>query len=119
MKILADKSVDFPGVAALRLLGYNIVYIAESDSGISDDLVLEKANKDARILLTADKDFGELVYRLGKIHSGVILYRLKGWNIEQKVGFISKVFVDHFQEFSDKFSVITKNHISIRNYQGI
>ncbi len=119
MKILADESVDFPLVIALLSLGYDIVYISESYPGISDELVLIKANSDNRILLTADKDFGELVYRLRKIHSGVILYRLNGWNIEQKTSLIVKVFSDHFHEFSGKFSVITKIHIRIRSFQGI
>ena len=75
MKILADKSVDFHVVIALWSIGYDITFIAESDSAISDDIVLKKANSENRILLIADNDFGELVYRFSKIHSGVILYR--------------------------------------------
>lgn len=48
------------------------------DPGISDDIVLELANSEGVLLLTADKDFGELVFRLRRVSSGVVLVRLAG-----------------------------------------
>lgn len=44
MKLLADESVDAPVVKILREAGFDIVYIFESDQGISDDRVLERSN---------------------------------------------------------------------------
>jgi predicted nuclease of predicted toxin-antitoxin system len=63
MNLLADEGVDRQIVERLRQEGYSVLYIAEMDPGISDDLVLDKANQVEALLLTADKDFGELVFR--------------------------------------------------------
>jgi predicted nuclease of predicted toxin-antitoxin system len=63
MNLLADESIDRPIVVRLRQEGHIVRYIAELEPGISDDKVLEIANNEAAPLLTADKDFGELVYR--------------------------------------------------------
>ena len=51
------------------------MYVLEYDKGITDSEVLEKSNQEGRILITKDKDFGELIYRLQKRVSGIILLR--------------------------------------------
>ena len=72
MNFLADESVDKPVVEALRKKGYLVGYGVEMEPGISDDVVLDLANKGKALLLTADKDFGELVFRLKRLSSGVV-----------------------------------------------
>lgn len=64
MNFLADENVDRQIVERLRYVGFNVRYIAETAAGISDDEVLDLANSEESLLLTADKDFGELVFRL-------------------------------------------------------
>ena len=61
MNILADESVDQPIVNRLREDGHTVLYVAEMDPGISDEVVLQEANNREFLLLTADIDFGELV----------------------------------------------------------
>jgi predicted nuclease of predicted toxin-antitoxin system len=73
LKIVADESVDRQIVERLRLDGYEVVYIAELDPGIDDETVLDHSRRAKAILLTADKDFGELVFRQHLVHSGVLL----------------------------------------------
>lgn len=63
MNFLADEGVDFPIVQRLRNDEHQLLYVAETDPGISDENVLAAANEKNAMLLTADKDFGELVYR--------------------------------------------------------
>ncbi len=63
MNLLADESIDRQIVDRIRQDGYDIKYIAEMEPGISDDNVLDISNQEERILLTADKDFRELIYR--------------------------------------------------------
>lgn len=84
MNLLADESVDRPIVDRLRQDGHSVRYIAESDPGIHDDAVLDQANRSGDVLITADKDFSELVFRMGRIHTGVILIRLAGLSAEMK-----------------------------------
>lgn len=64
MNFVADESVDGPIVDLLRSKGHPIVYIAEMKQGVDDQTVFDLANNDRAVLLTEDKDFGEIVYRL-------------------------------------------------------
>ena len=78
MTFVADEGVDGAVVAELRSEGYDVLYVADMSPGISDDEVLNRANGKQALLVTEDKDFGELVFRLGRIHKGVVLLRLNG-----------------------------------------
>ena len=75
MNLFADESVDGPVVERLRQDRHDVVYVAELAPSITDDAVLREANGRGAVLVTADKDFGELVFRQGAIHSGVVLHR--------------------------------------------
>jgi len=78
VNLFADESVDRPVVERLRQDSHDVVYVAELTPSITDDEVLRDANSRSAVLVTADKDFGELVFRQGAIHSGVVLLRLAG-----------------------------------------
>ena len=82
--LVADESVDGPIVASLRAEGYEILFIAEAGPGASDDAVLAIANEHGAVLLTEDKDFGEMVFRQGKVTAGVILVRVDGLSERRK-----------------------------------
>ena len=114
MKILADESVDFPIVKALRQLKYDITYIIELNPGIKDIEVLTIANSESRILLTADKDFGELVYRTSQENKGVVLFRLTGFSNDEKIKIVINAFESYGKEFPDCFVVISNNQLRIR-----
>jgi hypothetical protein len=62
MRFLADESRDFAVVRALRAAGHDVVAVAELSPQAEDDTVMEQALSQARLLLTEDKDFGQLVY---------------------------------------------------------
>ena len=74
MKILADESVDKQIVGRLRAHGHDVLFVAELDPGIDDEVVLGLSRKAEAILVTADRDFGELHL----LHTGVLLIRLAG-----------------------------------------
>ena len=61
MNFLADEGVGFPVVQRLRSDRHEVLYVAEMAPGVSDERVLPTANDGNALLLTADKDFGELV----------------------------------------------------------
>lgn len=75
MRLLADESVDFGIVRALRQADYDVVAVVETGPGISDREVAARAYEDSRVLLTEDKDFGQLVYATGTLAHGVIFIR--------------------------------------------
>lgn len=114
MKLLADESVDSQIVDGLRLDGHDVTYVAEIEPSLSDDLVLDRANAAGSLLLTADKDFGELVFRQGLVHSGVVLLRMAGLSPERKTTFVSAALRDHGEEMKQAFSVVSAGFVRIR-----
>ena len=114
MNLLADESVDRPIVDRLRQQGHDVVYVAELSPSMSDDQVLQYANERDAVLVTADKDFGELVFRLGKAHRGVVLLRLAGLPAAVKAEAIARVFTDHGAKLIGAFSVVSKGAVRIR-----
>jgi predicted nuclease of predicted toxin-antitoxin system len=114
MMLLADESVDRPIVERLRQDGHDSLYVAELSPSITDDQVLQEANDRNALLLTEDKDFGELVYRLGRVHAGVVLIRLAGLPPSSKAETVAKVFADHASELMGAFSVISPGAVRIR-----
>ncbi len=115
MKFLADENIDRQIVDALRGEGYDVIYIPETSPGIDDDKVLKLANDNTAILITSDKDFGELVFRRKLVNSGVILIRLHGCSIKEKQILIRDFIINHSSKIENSFSVITKENIRIRN----
>ena len=84
MTFVADESVDFPIIKLLRDNNYKVRSILEEFPAVPDEVVLGKASEGHQILLTLDKDFGELVFRLKLLHSGVVLIRLGGYQSKAK-----------------------------------
>ena len=117
MNLLADESVDKPIVNRLRQDGRNVLSIAELDPSINDEMVLCRANQNGALLITADKDFGELVFRLGQIHAGVVLVRLAGLSPQAKAKIVSAVLVSRGNELMNAFSVISSGRVRIRRRQ--
>jgi predicted nuclease of predicted toxin-antitoxin system len=114
MNLVADESVDKPIVDQLRHDKHAVVYIAETEPGISDDDVIAATNRHAAVLLTADKDFGELVVRLKRVIKGVILIRLAGLSAMVKAKIVSVAIQNHEKELENAFTVIDQSTIRIR-----
>jgi predicted nuclease of predicted toxin-antitoxin system len=75
MNFLADESCAIPVIRALRDADHEVVAIAEVAKGAGDEQVLKHALDEKRVLITEDRDFGQLVYAHGNPTAGVILVR--------------------------------------------
>jgi predicted nuclease of predicted toxin-antitoxin system len=117
MNILADESVDQPVVQRLRQDRHAVLYVAEMEPGVSDDAVLDRAKQDNALLLTADKDFGELVFRQRRLTSGVILIRLAGLSPLSKAQIVAEAILKHSAELPQAFTVIAPGAIRIRRHE--
>jgi predicted nuclease of predicted toxin-antitoxin system len=76
LRFLADECCDAGLVTSLRNEGHDVLYVPELRPGGPDEVVLRQAYQEGRVLLTEDKDFGELVYRLKKPAAGIVLIRI-------------------------------------------
>jgi len=111
---LADESVDRQIVERLRLDGHLVAYVAEMSPGIMDDTVLMESRISESVLITADKDFGELVFRQGQASTGVLLIRLWGLGPAIKAAVVSESIREHGQELAGAFAVLSPGNIRIR-----
>ena len=75
MQFIADESCDFIVVRALREAGHDVIAVAELDAGLEDDKVVARALGEKRVLLTEDKDFGQIVFASGRPAPGVVFIR--------------------------------------------
>jgi predicted nuclease of predicted toxin-antitoxin system len=98
----------------LRKHGQSVIYVAELEAGLTDDEVLGRATAAGALLLTEDKDFGELVYRMHRPTCGVVLIRLQGLSSERKAQIVGDFIDQHQQHLAGMFAVITPGKLRIR-----
>jgi predicted nuclease of predicted toxin-antitoxin system len=113
LKLVADESVEGPTVRALRNSGHEVLSIAESFPGIEDQAVLVIARREKALLVTADKDFGELVFRNLEQHYGVLLIRSVD-NLEVNAAQAVAAIEQHGPELLNCFSVLSASALRIR-----
>lgn len=114
MNFVADESVDRQVVERLRADGHNVTYILECDPSIGDDVILAKSASENAILITADKDFGELIFRLRRVTAGVILLRLHGVPPLQKAYTVSSVIAHVCAGMVNQFTVVRRRSYRVR-----
>jgi predicted nuclease of predicted toxin-antitoxin system len=114
MFIVADESVDIGIVQLLRKKSHEVVSIAEECTGISDEEVLNIAFSKDAILITEDKDFGELAYRLQLNHCGIILIRLGDIPRNERLTIASDTIHIHKEKLINCFSVLTPKGLRIK-----
>ena len=77
MRLLANENFPAKAVHALRGAGHDVAWVPESTPSAADREVLAQAVSESRVLLTFDKDFGELAFRSGLPAScGIVLFRV-------------------------------------------
>lgn len=114
MNFVADEGIDTQIVARLRQEGHQVWYVAEMAPGVSDTAVLNLANQETAVLLTFDKDFGDLVYRQQRVTQGIVLLRLHGLPAEQKADLVIAMVQRHSSELPKAFTVLTPQKVRIR-----
>ncbi|MEA3349852.1 MAG: DUF5615 family PIN-like protein [Chloroflexota bacterium] len=114
MKIIVDESAGFAVTKYLQDRGYDVLAVSEIMPQAHDNEILERAVREKRIIVTNDKDFGELVYRSGQNHHGVILLRLRNESAVNRVRVLKSVLDNHASQLPNAFTVATEGNIRIR-----
>ncbi len=116
LKLLANENLPRQLVAALRSRGHDVRWVLEEQRGIADPVVLREALAEQRVLLTGDKDFGDLVFREGRDAScGVILMRVHGTTSQTELtGIVLPVLESHETDWPGHFAVIERKRVRIR-----
>jgi predicted nuclease of predicted toxin-antitoxin system len=114
MRLLADENVPGPVVAALRGLGHDVFWARESLPGADDELILEIAQRERRVVVTSDPDFGELAFRSGlPANCGVVLIRIDWINPEADNQAVVAALTSR-DDWSGVFAVVERDRVRIR-----
>lgn len=114
MKFIVDESSGTAVAEYLRSIGHDVVAVAEVLPQADDQDILAKAVDERRIVVTNDKDFGELIFRSGQAHNGVLLLRLHDESAANRVHMVKVVLEQHADQLTDHFTVATESGIRIR-----
>lgn len=113
MRLLADENLPRFAIDALRALGHDVLWIAEAFPSVKDDEVLAIAIAEQRVLITLDKDFGELVVRRGLSPStGVILLRVP--NVPSVVVEVITRALATTSDFTGRFVIVDEHRVRER-----
>ena len=91
MRFVAYRECRSAGRRGLRARGHQVIYVVEREPGIDDDAVLAWSVGTKAVLVTADKDFGEMVFRQRRASAGVLLLRLAGVQPASKAALVGHV----------------------------
>lgn len=114
MIFVADEGVDRPIVIALRAAGHQVAWIAEQAPRMPDPEVLRLASDSDAVLITNDKDFGELVFRRRLHTRGVLLLRLAGLGNAAKATAVVAAVAAYDDQLTQAFTVVEPSAVRIR-----
>lgn len=116
MRFLLDESAEFRLAGFLKQQGYDVTAIAHDyPYALPDVDVLSIAHAERRILITNDRDFGDLIFRHNLPHAGVILFRIGSGNLAANESWLERVPSDHAGALADRaFLVVTSRGVRVR-----
>ena len=114
LSFLIDESSGRKLYIFLNKKGLDAKYVGDIMPRASDGEVISFAERENRILITNDKDFGELIFRLKHPSSGVILLRLKNDSPQQRQKYINLVINYLSDKLKSNFIVVTEGQIRMR-----
>ena len=114
IKFVLDVGVGNKVWQYLTTHGFDAILITAINPSMSDTDILLIAEDEERMVITMDKDFGELVYHSGKAHKGVLLLRLEDATGDEKVEVIQYILENFENQIEGKFCVFKNVRFRIR-----
>jgi len=114
LKVLVDVGVGKAVEGWLRSAGHDCSAVRDINRRMKDGDILALAVSEQRLVLTMDKDFGELAYRSGQPHAGVLLLRMEGARSEEKVKVVEEIFTNYGDQLMGHFCVYQDGRLRIR-----
>src|SRR5258708_5035774 len=114
MRFIVDESTGTSVAEYLRGQGHHVTVVAEALPQADDIEILRKAVAEKLIVVTNDKDFGDLVFRSGESHAGILLLRLRDESSATRVAVVANVMENHPEDLAGNFVVASESHIRVR-----
>lgn len=113
LKFIVDECVGMHVAKWLESNKYNAISISSIMPGAKDSIILDKAFAENRIIITSDKDFGELVFNKKISHVGIILLRLQNESSKNKIKVLENLLNNYLDQISYNFIVVSDSNVKI------
>jgi predicted nuclease of predicted toxin-antitoxin system len=113
MRFLVDECTGPRAAEWLMAQGHEVLSAYDHSRGAPDDALLARAAAEDRILITNDRDFGELIFREGRAHRGVIFLRLVDERPANKIRVLTRLLANHQEQLAGQFVVVTESQVRI------
>ena len=113
MRFLVDECVCNTVAEFLKENGHTVFSVFEASRGAADDQLLHKCYTENYILITSDKDFGEMIFKNQKLHKGIILIRCIPNNFKQKIIVLTKLLLNYYDKMENNFVVVSNENVRI------
>jgi predicted nuclease of predicted toxin-antitoxin system len=118
LRILADENIPGDAVELLRARGHDVVWVRTDSPGVADETHLSRAISERRLLITFDKDFGQLIFQRGQAgFCGVVLFRIATPSSKVTAEKIADV-LDSRTDWAGQFSVVDDRRIRMTPLPG-
>ena len=114
MKFLVDVGIGKKVENWLKENGFDVLSVRDIDSRAKDSQILRWAIDQQRMIISMDKDFGELVYNSGMHHAGVLILRLEDADGDTKVEVTKKILAEYYDKIESYFCVFQDGRLRIR-----
>jgi len=115
MRFLVDECVGTTVAEFLKSNNHTVFSVFEESRGASDEELLQKSYSENYILITSDKDFGEMIFKNQKPHKGIILIRCQPNNFKQKIVVLTKLLMNYSTKLENNFVVVSNESVRIIN----
>ena len=113
LKFIVDECVGSLVAKWLTGNGYDVVSVLAEMKGSKDITILHRAFSENRIIITSDKDFGDIVFHKKEQHAGVILIRLQSGSPKDKIKVLENLLVNYIDQLVYNFVVVSEANIRI------
>ena len=115
MRFLANENFPLQSLRILRQADQKVASVTEDSPGIEDAEVLARVADEQRVILTFDRDYGELIYRL-RLRSprGVIYLRFRPHTPEEPASILLNLLQTEELQFEERFTVVERDQIRQR-----
>ena len=111
MRFIVDECTGQKVAKWLEEEGHDVYSVYDQSRGVSDEMIIELANANNRILITNDKDFGEKIFKEKYPHKGVIFLRIQDERSGNKIQILRSLFQQFSDRLSNNFVVVTEDKI--------
>ena len=115
MKFIADENIPLKVVKRLREEGLDITSIIEIKVGMKDEEIAKLSEREKVVIITFDKDFGEIIFKKLIKPYGVILLRISPKSVDYISNFLKWLLIESKIEFERKLVVVREDKIRIIN----